>query len=268
VVNGDERPLPRNFAGSLTERVAVVTGGASGIGKAIAERLAAEGATVAVVDRDAERAAETARSIRGLSIVADLTNADETKGVIDIVAARLGPPTILINDAGFQHIASLPDFPEDHWRAMLELMLTAPFLLIRAAWPYMIAAGWGRIVNVASIHAVVASPYKVAYVSAKHGLLGLTRTAALEGGLHGITANALCPAYVRTPLVEAQIRNQAEAQGLSEGDVVNRIMLDPAAIKRLIEPEEVAEMVAYLCSDSAALISGAAMMIDAGWTAR
>ena len=158
---------------------------------------------------------------------------------------------ILINNAGFQHIDPIEVFPEDTWDKMLAVMLTAPFLLTKYVWGSMKTRGWGRIVNVSSIHGRVASPFKSAYITAKHGLIGLTRTAALEGGEHGITVNAICPAYVRTPLVENQIADQARTRGISTEDVVEQVMLEPAAIKRLITPEEVAALVVYLCSEAA-----------------
>ena len=147
-------------------------------------------------------------------------------------------------------------------------MLTAPFLLTRYCWPSMKKQKWGRVINMASIHALIASPYKVGYIAAKHGLVGLTRTAALEGGEYGITANAICPAYVRTPLVDNQIADQAKANNMSSADVIEKIMLAPAAVKRLIEPGEVAGFVAYLCSDAAGVITGSALTMDLGWTAR
>jgi len=175
---------------------------------------------------------------------------------------------ILVNNAGFQHVSPLDEFPEDRWDEMIGVMLTAPFLLTRYAWPHMRERGWGRVVNMASIHGLVASPNKIGYISAKHGLLGLTRTAALEGGEHGITVNAICPAYVRTPLVENQIAAQAETHQIDESEVVEKIMLDSAAVKRLIEPEEIAGLVVYLCSDMAASVTGAEWKIDGGWTAR
>jgi 3-hydroxybutyrate dehydrogenase len=188
--------------------------------------------------------------------------------VIDAAVKEHGRIDILINNAGFQHISPLEEFPKDKWDQMLKVMLTAPFLLIKYAWPYMKRQGWGRVVNIASIHALVASPNKVGYVTAKHGLLGLTRAAAVEGGSHGITVNALCPAYVRTPLVENQIAGQARTHKIPEGKVVEKIMLRPAPIKRMIEPEEIASLVLYLCSENGASVTGACWTIDCGWTAQ
>lgn len=249
-------------------RVAIVTGGASGIGRAVAERLAADGCRVAVVDLNAAQAGAVADAIGGLAIQADLSNRVDCRRAVDETVAHFGRVDILVNNAGFQHIAPIADFPEDTWEKMLAVMLTAPFLLTKYAWPGMAARGWGRVVNISSIHGKVASPFKAGYVSAKHGLIGLTRAAALEGGGAGITVNAVCPAYVRTPLVENQIADQARTRGISAEEVVAQVMLEPAAIKRLIEPEEVAGLVAYLCSDAAAVITGAAWDIDLGWTAR
>jgi 3-hydroxybutyrate dehydrogenase len=174
----------------------------------------------------------------------------------------------LVNNAGFQHVSPIEEFPEDTWDKMIAVMLTAPFLLTRYAWPAMKAQRWGRVINIASVHGMVASPFKSAYISAKHGLLGLTRTAALEGGAHGITVNAICPAYVRTPLVDNQIADQARTRGLSPGEVIEKVMLEPAAVKRLIEPEEVADFAAYLCGPTGAVFTGAALTMDLGWTAR
>lgn len=249
-------------------RVAIVTGGASGIGRAVAERLAADGCRVAVVDRNGAQAESVAAVIGGLALQADLSQRDECRRVVDKTVAHFGRADILVNNAGFQHVSPIADFPEDVWEKLLGVLLTAPFLLTKYVWPHMAVRGWGRVVNISSIHGKVASPFKAGYVSAKHGLIGLTRTAALEGASQGITVNAVCPAYVRTPLVESQIADQARSRGISADEVVSQVMLEPAAIKRLIEPNEVADLVAYLCSDGAAAVTGAAWDIDLGWTAR
>jgi 3-hydroxybutyrate dehydrogenase len=173
-----------------------------------------------------------------------------------------------VNNAGIQHVAPLTEFPEAKWRLLIELMLTAPFLLTKAALPGMYERGWGRIVNIGSVHSLRASAFKSAYVSAKHGLLGLTRVTALEGAEHGVTCNCVCPSYVRTALVEKQIADQARVHGIPESEVVEKIMVAEAAIHRLLEPSEVAGYIAFLCSDAASGVTGSAVTIDCGWTAR
>lgn len=251
----------------LKDKVAVVTGGASGIGRAIAERFIADGAQVVIGDTQAEAGSMVAERLGALFVAGDLSRRSDCRALIERTLEAFGTVHILVNNAGFQHIDPIEAFPEDTWDTMLAVMLTAPFLLTKYAWPSMQAQRWGRVVNIGSIHSLVASPFKCAYVAAKHGLIGLTRTAALEGGRHGITVNAICPAYVRTPLVENQIADQSRTRGLLPEEVVEKVMLESAAIKRLIEPAEVADLVAYLCSERAAAITGAAWTIDLGWTA-
>ena len=248
-------------------KIAVVTGAASGVGKAIAERLAAEGAKVVVADLS-DSGAQVAQAIGGVFVQGDSSKRADCKRLIDEALSRFKTVHILVNNAGFQHVSPIEEFPEDTWDKMIAVMLTAPFLLTRYAWPAMKAQRWGRVINIASVHGMVASPFKSAYISAKHGLLGLTRTAALEGGAHGITVNAICPAYVRAPLVDNQIADQARTRGLSPGEVIEKVMLEPAAVKRLIEPEEVADFAAYLCGPTGAVFTGAALTMDLGWTAR
>lgn len=250
-----------------SRRVAIVTGAASGIGRAIAAAMAEDGYRVVVADRD-EAGAELAATLDGHFVRADLSQRAGCRTLEDETLEIYGRVDVLVNNAGFQHVDAIDAFPEDTWDTMLSLMLTAPFLLTKYVWASMKEAGWGRIVNIGSIHSLVASPYKVAYVSAKHGLLGLTRTAALEGGPLGITVNSLCPAYVRTPLVEQQIADQARTRGISTEEVIEQVMLEPAAIKRLITPEEVANTVLFLCSEAGSAVTGAAWTIDLGWTAR
>lgn len=256
-------------AGGLDGRVALVTGGASGIGRAIVTELTARGARVAVADLDAAGASAVADASPGaIAFVCDVADPASCERLVDEVRGALGRVDILVNDAGLQHVAPIEAFPIDRWAHLIAVMLIGPFVLTRAVLPGMYAQGWGRIVNIASIHALVASPNKSAYVAAKHGLLGLTRTTALEAGPHGVTANAICPAYVRTPLVERQVADVAVAEGLAIDETIDRVMLAPAAIRRLIEPGEVARYAAFLCSDDAASITGTAQVIDGGWTAR
>lgn len=253
---------------AIQGKVAVVTGAASGIGLACAERLAAEGAKVVMADMRRDPGEAEAERVGAIFVPCDLSQASDCRALIEKAHDAHGRVDILVNNAGFQHIAAIEDFPEEQWNRMLAVMLTAPFLLTKHVWTGMKERRWGRIVNIGSIHSTVASPFKVGYVAAKHGLLGLTRAAALEGGEHGITVNAVCPAYVRTPLVENQIADQARTRGLPPERVVQEVMLGPAAVKRLIEPSEVAELAAYLCGDSAGVVTGAAWTMDLGWTAR
>ena len=249
----------------LPERVAVITGGASGIGLAISERLASQGYRVVVADIDKSSGRDLAARLKGRFIYTDLSDVAQCKALISETVEAYGRVDVLVNNGGFQHVSPIEDFPEEKWNAMIGVMLTAPFILSKAVWPFMKAQGGGRIINMASVHSQVASLYKVAYISAKHGLIGLTRTAALEGGSVGITVNSISPAYVRTPLVEKQISAQAKNLNLSETEVIERVMLKNAAIKRLIEPDEIAEMVLYLCSDKAACVTGSNWNIDTGW---
>jgi 3-hydroxybutyrate dehydrogenase len=244
---------------TLNGRTAVVTGGASGIGRACAVRLAAEGAAVVVLDRDEDAAREVAGQVGGTAVGIDLTDLAAIDA-LDVDA------DIVVNNAGLQHVAPIHEFPPDTFSMIMRLMVEAPFRLIRRSLPGMYARGWGRIVNVSSVHGVRASEFKVAYVTAKHGLEGLSKVTALEGAPHGVTSNCVNPAYVRTPLVDKQIAAQAERHGIGPDEVVEKIMLAPAALKRLIEPEEVAAAVAYLCSPEASFITGSSLMIDGGWS--
>ena len=253
----------------LDGKRALVTGAASGIGKAIAADLAGRGARVLLADLNAEAGAAAAAALPGaLFQRADIAVRTDCVAIVERIVAEWGGIDILVNNAGLQHVSPVEDFPEDRWEQLIRIMLIGPFLLTRYAIPHMYAQGWGRIVNVSSLHGLVASPFKSAYVSAKHGLNGLTKTVALEAGGRGVTVNAVCPSYVRTPLVEKQIADQAKAHGMSAEDVVTQIMLEPAAIKRLLEPSEVAAYVSFLCSDDASGITGATQVIDCGWTAR
>ena len=243
----------------LSGRRALVTGGASGIGRACALRLAGAGADVVVVDRDAEGAKAVAEQVGGTAVAVDLTDLD----AVDVLDLDVD---VLVNNAGVQHVAPVHEFPPDRFSFILRLMLEAPFRLARGVLPHMYAEGWGRIVHISSVHGLRASAYKSAYVTAKHGLEGLSKVIALEGAEHGVTSNCVNPAYVRTPLVENQIADQARAHGLSEDEVVEQVMLAPAAIRRLIEPAEVAEAVAFLCSPAAQSVTGSSMVMDGGWS--
>lgn len=250
----------------LKNKTAFITGAGSGIGKAIAEVFAREGARLILNDLE-PGAARLAQALGGVFIQADLSDQSSVRALAQR-ALELGPVDILVNNAGLQRINPVDEYPEDTWNMMLQVLLTAPFQLIKYTLPGMKQRRWGRIINIASLHGLVASPYKSAYISAKHGLLGLTKTVALEVGEYGITCNAICPAYVRTPLVESQIADQARTLSIPEAEVIEKVMLAPAAIKRLIEPEEVAEYALFLASDRAGAITGSAQVIDLGWTAR
>ena len=238
----------------------MVTGGGSGIGRAVAARLAEAGAEVVVVDRDAAAAEEVARTVGGTSLTVDLSDLAAVDGIdVDV--------DVLVNNAGFQHVSPVHEFPVEVFSAIQRLMVEAPFRLVRRALPHMYGRGWGRVVNISSVHGLRASAYKIAYVTAKHGLEGLSKVVALEGAPHGVTSNCVNPAYVRTPLVEGQIADQARSHGISEEEVVEQVMLAPAALKRLIEPAEVADAVGWLCSPAATSVTGTSLVMDGGWTA-
>jgi len=258
-----------NGVAELKEKSALVTGAASGIGHAIAVDLAAHGAAVLLADLNAEAGMAASKAIPGsLFMRADVSSRADCRALVDRATAEWGGIDVLVNNAGFQQVSPIEEFPEDRWEQLVRVVLFGAFYLTKYAIPHMYEKGWGRIVNISSLHGLVASPYKSAYISAKHGLNGLTKTVALEGADRGVTVNAVCPSYVRTPLVEKQIADQARVHGISEEAVIRDIMLAPAAIKRLLEPEEVAAYVTFLCSDAAAGITGAEQLIDAGWTAR
>jgi 3-hydroxybutyrate dehydrogenase len=252
----------------MRERIALVTGGASGIGRACAERLRSDGLEVAVVDRDEAGGREAAAAIDASFVAADLTDPAACRAAVDATVARHGGLDVLVNVAGFQHIDAVPDFPDDAWDAMLALMVSAPFHLTKRAWPQLVRSGHGRVIHMGSAHSLVASPYKVGYVTAKHALLGHMKVVALEGGPHGVTCNTVCPGYVRTPLVEAQVADQARTRGISEAEVEERVFLEQAAIKRLLEPGDVAALVSWLASEAAWGVTGSVQTIDLGWTAR
>jgi 3-hydroxybutyrate dehydrogenase len=246
---------------TLDGRRALVTGGASGIGAACARELAARGAQVTVADVDGDGAKAVAEEVGGEAWVVDLSDTRALDGL------RLDTD-VLVNNAGIQRVSALQDFVPDDFRLIHRIMLEAPFLLVRAALPGMYERGWGRVVNISSVHGLVASPFKAAYVSAKHGLEGLSKVTALEGGEHGVTSVCVNPGYVRTPLIEKQVAQQAKAHGIPESEVLAKVMLEQAAVKRLVEPEEVAALVGWLTGPEAAMVSGASWTIDGGWSAR
>ena len=231
---------------------ALVTGAASGIGKATAERLRADGYDVLGFDLED----------------GDLTTREGNEHAVATALERFGRLDLVVANAGVQHVAPIREFPEDRWDQIIAILLTSPFLLAKHAWDALAESGQGRFIAVASAHALVASPYKAAYVAAKHGVLGLVKTIALEGGEAGITATAVCPGYVRTPLVEAQIPDQAATHDMSEDEVLQEVILQPHAVKRLIEPEEVADVIAFLAGPGGAAFSGGPVTMDLGWSAR
>ncbi len=253
---------------TLKDKTALITGAGSGLGRAMAIAFAREG--VRVVAHDVNPSGkDVADKIGGVFVRADLADqAAVRKLAADALAAAGGRIDILINNAGFQSINAIDVFPEDMWNTMIQVMLTAPFQLTKYLLPAMKANRWGRIINLSSVHGVVASPFKGPYTAAKHGIIGLTKATALEAGEFGITVNALCPAYARTAIVEKQIADQARTLGIPVEDVVEKVMLAPAAVKRLIEPEEIAAFALYLASDAGAIITGASHMLDLGYTAR
>jgi 3-hydroxybutyrate dehydrogenase len=233
-------------------RVALVTGAAGGIGAAIVARLEAGG-----------------WAVHGVDVAdADLRTADGNRAVVDAALERFGRLDAVIPNAGFQHVAPVAEFPEERWDELLAVLLTSPFLLAKYAWEALAASGDGRFVCIASAHGLVASPFKAGYVAAKHGVLGLVKALALEGAEHGILATAVCPAFVRTPLVEAQIAAQAQAYGLPEDRVLSEVILAPHAVKRLIEPDEVAGVVEFLLGPGGRAFTGVPVTMDLGWTAR
>jgi 3-hydroxybutyrate dehydrogenase len=240
----------------------LVTGAASGIGRAIAQRLVDGGASVLAVDL------EPAKDGPGEPFAADLTTREGNRGAVDAALGRFGRLDAIVPNAGFQHVSPVADFPEDRWDALLSILLTSPFLLAKYAWPALVESGDGRICVIASVHGLVASPFKAGYISAKHGAIGLVKTLALEGATQGVTATAVCPGFVRTPLVEKQIADQAKAHGLPEDRVLEEVIVAPHAVKRLIEPEEVAELVAFLLGPAGRSFTGVPVTMDLGWTAR
>lgn len=245
----------------LAGRRAVITGGASGIGLACAEEFASRGAHVVIADLNAEAAQDHAEALGGEAWTVDLS---DTTALDDLTLEA----DILVNNAGIQRVSPIAEFDPAAFRAIQRIMLEAPFLLIRAALPGMYERGWGRVINISSVHGLRASPFKSAYVAAKHGLEGLSKVTALEGGPHGVTSNCINPGYVRTPLVEKQIADQAAVHGIPESEVVEKVMLTESAIKRLVDPVEVASLAGWLASPHAAMVTGASYTMDGGWTSR
>ncbi|MBV9837428.1 MAG: 3-hydroxybutyrate dehydrogenase [Solirubrobacterales bacterium] len=248
--------------GGLDGAAALVTGAASGIGRAIAERFVGDGANVLAVDLRPDSDGP------GTPYQADLTVAEQNAAAVSAAREQFGRLDVVVANAGIQHVASVEEFPAERWDTIIALLLSSPFLLAKHAWPALRESGAGRFIVIASVHALVASPYKAAYVSAKHGVLGLVKTLALEGAQDGIRAVAVCPAYVRTPLVEKQIGDQARAHGLPEERVLEEVILAPHAVKELIEPSEVANVVAFLAGPGGRAFTGAAVTMDQGWSAR
>jgi 3-hydroxybutyrate dehydrogenase len=244
------------------QRAVIVTGAASGIGRAIAQRLIDDGMQVLSVDL------QPPSDGPGTPFAADLTTREGNRAAVDEALERFGRIDAIVPNAGFQHVSPVVDFPEERWDALLSILLTSPFLLAKYAWPALVESGDGRICVIASVHGQVASPFKAGYVSAKHGVIGLVKTLALEGAEHGVLATAVCPGFVRTPLVEKQIADQAKAHGLPEDRVLEEVIVAPHAVKRLIEPHEVAGVVAFLLGPGGRAFTGTPVTMDLGWSAR
>lgn len=250
----------------LENKVCIVTGAASGIGLAIAESFVNDGATLVMADINETKLQDEANKLGGSYLRTDLSKSEDCKKLVDFTVEKFSRVDVLVNVAGIQNVCPIEDFPEEKWRLIIDLMLTAPFLLTKYVFPYMKNQGWGRIINLNSAHGIRASEFKSAYVSAKHGLSGLTKVAALEGAPYGITVNSICPGYVKTPLVEKQIADQAKTHGIPEDRVVSEIMLKKQALKKLIDPSDIGELAKFLCSDAAQCMSGAMVSIDGAWS--
>ncbi len=247
----------------LSGRTALITGAASGIGRAIAERLAADGADVLLLDRDEAGVKDVAGVTGGEYLVADLSDTES----VDALELGGRGVDVLVNNAGIQHIAPVEEFDVERFALIHRVMLLAPFMLAKALLPGMYDAGWGRIIHISSVHGHRASAYKSAYVSAKHGLEGLSKVIALEAAERGVTSNTISPAYVRTPLVEGQIDDQARSHGIATDEVVDQVLLARTPVKRLVETDEVAGLVAFLCGPGTDSINGSSYLMDGGWTA-
>ena len=257
----------------LKGKVAVVTGGASGIGRAIAQAMAGAGAYLVIADLNLEAAQKAAAELtqsgpKAIAVQMNVMRAEDARRMVDETVKAFGRFDILVNNAGLQHVSPFTEFSEERWETIIGVIMTGAFLCTKYALPEMIRNRWGRVINISSTQGKVGTPFKVGYVAAKHGLLGITKVAALEMAEHNITVNAICPAFARTPLVEKQIAANAREHGISEAEVIAKLMTGPAAIHRLLEPSEIASLALYLCTDTAAGITGAALDIDCGWTAR
>ena len=257
----------------LNGKVGIVTGAASGIGLAIAEALAKEGANVAIADLNEEGGKKAVEGVKDLDrdaifVKTNIAKREDCKRLIQETVKKFDRIDILVNNAGIQNVAPIVDFPEDKWDLLIGIMLTGSFLCTKYALPYMIKQRSGRIINISSIHGLIGAKFKSAYVAAKHGVIGLTKVTALEMLENGITANAICPTFVRTPLVDKQIDDQAKAHGIPREEVLEKVILAEAPMKRMLEPEELAALVIYFASDLARNITGTAIPIDEGWTAQ
>lgn len=248
-------------------KVALITGGASGVARAVSELLTKEGAKVVIADINEEGIRKACEEIGCDGVAVDLSTQEGCRKCVDYALEKYGRIDILGNIAGIQHVCPIDEFPEEKWNFIIELMLNTPFRLTKYCWPSMKENGWGRIINMSSIHGLVASEFKAAYCTAKHGLYGMTKVAALEGAPYGITVNCICPSYVMTPLVEKQIASQSKTHNIPEEKVISDIMLAKAAIKKMLEPEAVAKVFLFLCEDSSESITGISLPIDGGWTA-
>ena len=251
----------------LNNKTTLITGGPSGIGKSLAEHFAQNNSKIIILDIDTD-GEKVAKSLNGDFYHADLSKQVETENIINQIKKDHKKIDILINNAGFQKVEKIENYDNEVWNSMIQIMLTTPFQLIKHLLPNMKINKWGRVINISSIHGLVASPFKSAYISAKHGLIGLTKTIALEVGEYGITSNAICPAYVKTNMTEKQIADQAKILNIKESEFIEKIALGPAAIKSLIEPDEIANLALFLASDKASKITGSSYTIDLGWTAK
>lgn len=259
----------------LKGKTALITGSTSGIGLGIARTMAKEGANIVINGlgnadeiEEIRKGLESDYSIQALYDPADMTRPDQIRGMCEKAVGTFGSIDILVNNAGIQFVSPIDEFPEDKWDAIIAINMNAAFHTAKACLAGMKKKGWGRVINIASAHGLVASPFKSAYVTAKHGLIGMTKTIALEAANDGITCNAICPGYVNTPLVQNQIRDQAKVHNLSEAEVVEKVMLAPQAIKEFVEVEQLGALAVFLCSDAASTITGASLPVDGGWTAR